>query len=197
MSRRVTLPREFYVPAGALKIADRRSTAVAYAYTDRHGRPCAVVFAGKSDKPGFRHYFGTEAQREKRVRAYFEAVAATEQARIDRRAKRTAWANPYKVGDIFSTCWGYDQTNREYYEVVDVRGKHLIVREIACGYVETQWLAGKSVPMPGQYIGDPARVLAQPGGFRCPKYKQWASYDEPKMIAGVPTYDAQHVSSYH
>lgn len=186
--------RKFYVPAGAIRVADRASTAVAHIYTTKRGAPAAVVFSGKAQKPTWHHSFRDEAARESRVWGFFEAVQAVEQRRADRRAERKAWVHPYKVGDVFSTCWGYEQTNREYYEVVEVRGKHLIVREIARGYVETQWCAGKSAPMTGQFIGEPLRVLAQERGFKVGH--TFASYDKPTMIAGVPTYDAQHVSSY-
>mgnify|MGYP002857244916 CR=1 FL=1 len=35
-----------------------------------------------------------------------------------------------KVGDIFYTSWGYDQTNTEFYEVVNVRGSRIDLKEI-------------------------------------------------------------------
>lgn len=189
--------RAHFVPAGAIRVLDRQSSACAYVYTSRSGRPGAIVFQGKAQKPAWHYTFTSELAREQRVGAFFAGVRAVEQRRRDRSTERKAWANPYKPGDIFSTCWGYDQTNREYYQCVEVRGKHLIVREIGAGYVETQWLAGISTPLPGKFIGEPVRVLAQPGGFREPKHRHhFASYDEPKVIGGVPTYGAQHVSSY-
>lgn len=189
--------RSLYVPSGAIRVADRQSTAVAYIYTGRRGQPGAVVFQGKAQKPVWNYVFTSESAREQRVGAFFQGIRSAEQYQRDRLAERKAWVHPYKVGDIFSTCWGYDQTNREYYQCVEVRGKHLIVREIAYAYVETQWLAGVATPMPGQFIGEPARVLAKRGGFREPKHRHhFASYDEPKMVGGVPTYEAQHVSSY-
>ena len=194
---RFAIPRECHVPAGAICVRDRQSSAVAYVYTTAADQPAALVFAGKSHKPAWRFRFATTADREKRVRGFFAATQRVEQARRDKRTERSAWVNPYKTGDVFSTCWGYDQTNREYFQAIDVRGKHLIVRRIRSGYVETQWLAGVATPLPGDFIGEPQRVLAQPGGFRAPGNKQWASYDAPKMVAGVPTYAAEHVSSYH
>lgn len=194
---RAPLTREGYIPAGATAVRDRRSTAVAYVYTASNGAPAAAVFAGKCIKPAWQFRFKSTADRERRVRSFFEATQRVEKARADRRTARAAWVHPYKPGDLFSTCWGYDQTNREYFQVVEVRGKHLFVRQIRAGYVETQWCAGVSTPMPGDFIGDPVRVLAQKGGFRAPGNKQWASYDAPKLVAGVPTYGAHHVSSYH
>lgn len=193
-----TLPRAFYIPTSSIRVAHRASSAVAHIYTNRRGLPCAMVFAGKAGKPVWTFSFRDNAAREARVGAFFAAIEAREARSRAVRAERTAWRHPYKVGDIFSTCWGHDQTNREYYQCVEVRGKHLIVREIARGYVETQWCAGKSVPLPGQFIGEPHRVLAQKNGFREPRYKHhFASFDAPTVVGGVPTHDAQHVSSYH
>ncbi|QNQ09262.1 hypothetical protein [Sphingomonas alpina] len=193
---RIRHQRDFYIPKGAICVRDRASSAVAYIYTSRRKRPAAVVFQGKAQKPAWDYSFLSDADRTKRVGGFFKAIQRIEQGRVANRAERKAWQHPYKPGDVFSTCWGYDQTNREYYECTEVRGKHLIVRQIASGYVETQWLAGKAVPMPGQYVGEATRVLAQQSGFRAPKNGQWASFDKPTIIAGVPTYDAQHVSSY-
>lgn len=115
-----------------------------------------------------------------------------------RRATHTdAWVNHYRVGDVFSTCWGYDQTNREYYQVVEVRGQYLIVRELRQCYRETQSLAGYTSPIVGDFIGKPARVLARDGGFREPKHRHyWASYEEPMMIDDIKTYPEKYVSSY-
>ncbi|GGO94987.1 hypothetical protein [Stakelama pacifica] len=190
--------RHFYHPANALCVRDKHSSAVAYIWNDSRGRPHAVAFQGKAQKPAWNFYFANDAAREKRVRGFFAAIQRHEAERAKKRAERSAWQNPYKVGQIFSTCWGYDQTNREYYEVVEVRGKHLIVREIATEYVETQWLAGKVVPLPGSYISEPHRVLAQPYGFREPRYKHHlATLETPTMVGGVPTYGADFVSSYH
>jgi hypothetical protein len=39
-----------------------------------------------------------------------------------------------KVGDIFSSSWGYDQTNVNFYEVVSVTARTVKVREIGAEY---------------------------------------------------------------
>lgn len=49
------------------------------------------------------------------------------------KAKRqlaAAFQNPYKVGDILYSSWGYDQTNREFFQVVKVGPRSLTLREI-------------------------------------------------------------------
>ena len=34
------------------------------------------------------------------------------------------------MGDIFYTSWGYDQTNSEFYKVVEVKGSRIYLREL-------------------------------------------------------------------
>lgn len=50
-----------------------------------------------------------------------------------RASEKTPNAEGVHVGDIFYSCWGYDQTNYQFYQVVALRGKHTaVVRENAC-----------------------------------------------------------------
>lgn len=163
---RMTLSREFFIPAGAVKIADKGSDAVAYVYTSGQGLPAAMVFFGKQTKPVLRNAFRTEAQREKHVRAYFDARRAAAGRKAASKAETAAWVHTYKAGDIFNTCWGYEQTNREFFQVVETRGKHLILREIAQTRQETSWAAGFCEPVPGKFIGEPIRRLATKYGVK-------------------------------
>lgn len=44
-----------------------------------------------------------------------------------RESEQTQNAEGVHVGDIFHTCWGYDQTNIDFYQVVALKGKHTMV----------------------------------------------------------------------
>jgi hypothetical protein len=72
----------------------------------------------------------------------------------------------YKVGEILHTCWGYDQTNIEYFEVVELRGKHVILRELAQERTATGFDQGNCAPIAGKYVGEPIRRLAQERGIK-------------------------------
>ena len=56
-----------------------------------------------------------------------------------------------KVGDIFYTSWGYDQTNVDYYEVVGLTpsGKSVKLHSIAATAHD-----GRSYPLPGAFTTD-------------------------------------------
>ena len=70
----------------------------------------------------------------------FESRRKSLAFKSERQAARKAWVPTYKVGDIFRTCWGYDQTNVEYFELIEIRGKHGIFRELNQERIDTGWL---------------------------------------------------------
>lgn len=63
-------------------------------------------------------------------------------------------AHDYNVGDILCNSWGYDQTNVEWFEVVALAGKSMVVlREIESRVVPGSegFMSGSVVPVPGAY----------------------------------------------
>lgn len=53
---------------------------------------------------------------------------------LERRAKKAEakkyYVNPYKVGDILHHSWGYDQTNCDYYQVVESKPASVVLKKI-------------------------------------------------------------------
>jgi hypothetical protein len=191
----ITLLR--FVPAGALKIADKSSDAVAYVYTDRDGRPCARVFYGKQRKPVIACYYRNAAERQASVARAFEGRRAYDARKAARKADAKASAHVYAVGDVLSTCWGYEQTNREFYEVVAVKGASVTVRQISTETVATGDMTARVIPLPGDYVGAEIRKIAQPGrGLKISSCARATPHDF-EIVAGVKVYAAVSTSSYH
>lgn len=187
--------RQASVPTKARKFICNGANAVAYVYDDSRGRPCVITFVGRARKPSGRFYFRDEKSREAYVRRVFDAARERAQYKAARMAEKKAFVNPYKVGDVFRSSWGYDQTNINYFEVVAVSGSMLTVRELAQSSVETGFMSGQCVPLPGKYISEPTRVRAQDGGFRSPVFGR-AYFVEPQIVGGINTYGASSWSSY-
>jgi hypothetical protein len=173
------LSREQQVPKGAIKIADKQSDAVAYLYSSNTsfsvGKPAAMAFTGKSDKPVWRYYFNSEEQRGKKIAETFENRRGWLELRAKRRKERTEWVPDYRVGDILHTSWGYDQTNVEFFEVVEARGKYVWLRELQQSRKETGFMSGNCEPIPGKFAeprfegderGQVIRRLAQKSGVK-------------------------------
>ncbi len=182
----VATTRAAWVPPGATIVRDKMSDAVAYLYTDAKGRPCARVFYGRQGKPVAAFWYRSDSQREKDVTRYF-ATRRDRQAQLDARAKdRADFVHAVKVGDMFKTCWGYDQTNVEFFEAVAISGTMLTLREVRQESVSTDSMHGRCVPLPGDYIGAPIRRRAGPHGVRIDDVR-FASHYVPMIIGGVPS----------
>lgn len=88
-----------------------------------------MCFFGKQAKPVANYYYRTEEARTEAINRWIDGRRATHKARAERRADCAAPCT-LQVGDILNTCWGYDQTNREFYQVLSVKGRRVTVHEI-------------------------------------------------------------------
>jgi hypothetical protein len=183
-------PRSSYVPKGAVKVASKRSSAVVYLYERYAGKPGAAGFYGKADQPSFHYSFRDEARRATYVAEWLRSMderAASKAKQVS--AKKAALDKPHglKVGDVMRSSWGYDQTNIDYYQVVELRGKRgVVIREIGAESVDTGSMQGNSVPAVGSFIGEP--MLKKVGADDEVKVRSfaWARKMEPLVVAGVP-----------
>ncbi len=53
-----------------------------------------------------------------------------EKRRQAKQEARSRFRNPYKVGDSLHHSWGYDQTNCDFYQVVEVKKASVVLRKI-------------------------------------------------------------------
>ena len=53
-----------------------------------------------------------------------------EQVKQIRQEAKKRFQNPYKVGDILHHSWGYDQTNCDFYQVVEVKPASVVLKKI-------------------------------------------------------------------
>lgn len=49
---------------------------------------------------------------------------------IDKKQARADFQNPYKVGDILHHSWGYDQTNCDFFQVIEVKKASVVLKKI-------------------------------------------------------------------
>jgi hypothetical protein len=171
MSRRFSLTREMMIPNGAQPVADPESSAVVYISRDGKNRPCAMFFRGKSAKPAANYVYLSQESLEKAVCNFFKAVRTSEQRKHDAREARKAWTNDYKVGDVLVSTWGYEQTNKNFYEVTAISGKMLTLREIASEREEDMPMQGRAVPLPGQFTGEAFRRRASEHGIKIESFE--------------------------
>lgn len=107
-----------------------------------------------------------------------EAYVARMEKAAERKAKSAAKANEaaagIKVGDIFHSNWGYEQTNCEFYQVVAKSSQYVTVREIGQDYEETGYMSGNVTPRPGDFLESSFTIRDNMHGKRC-KVSPWGS----------------------
>ncbi len=94
------------------------------------GRAHLTAYRGKALRPCANYMFRSEAE----ALHHVEGMKVTEDARVRHAAERKAERNkPHtlKVGDILVYSWGWEQTNKDFFQVVATTGASVKLREIA------------------------------------------------------------------
>jgi hypothetical protein len=200
--RRIQPDRKHYVPKGARRFADRKSTAVVYAYErdlpDGKLGLFLIGFHGKAQKPDFHYRYSDPAKREARAQEHFKAWQAAEARKVERREAAKGFQSDAKIGDIFRSSWGYDQTNVNYYQVVALRGKsQVVLREIGKEREDAGlWEQYKSVPRPDAFIGDPFVRRVGEYGVKIESFEYARKLEPIAMVGGKPVFAAAHETNY-
>lgn len=88
----------------------------------------------------FGYYFFSDAEREKYVcdwqHRQKELLTEQQQRKDAKTNARKTLVNPFVVGEILYSSWGYDQTNIDFYQVVEVGQKTVKIRSIGGQMVE-------------------------------------------------------------
>lgn len=80
-----------------------------------------------------------------------EIIRRREERTAAKRKARAEFENPYKPGNFLYSHWGYDQTNIEFYQVLEVRPTSLKIREVCQGREDTGWAQGNCWPVPNDF----------------------------------------------
>jgi len=175
---------------GRTKLESATGKVVAYCYIDISGRPAAVVYSGRRRKPDCRHWYKSSESRERHIRQLFSA-AESEPEKV---------ARQLVIGDVLAATWGYEQTNVDFYQVIELVGKRSVMLcKIASDYEPEGDMQGKRTPLPDSFIGDAIvkRVCRRTGVSVNLGDFQLATKVVPlEVIDGVPRFRAHRVSSY-
>jgi len=160
--------------------------AVVYVY-EHNQRFYAKAFQGRRSKPDFHYYYRSAEQRDQKVNEFLTSVKASQDAKRKRRMERQNFRHTLREGDILANSWGYDQTNVDFYQVVEVSAKSVGIMEIAQHVEYTTSMSGTAIPCPNTFVDEwPCRKTVQPGnllkmkfGYATPwdgKPRYWSSY---------------------
>ena len=165
------LSREFFEPKiYASKIMPKDVKAEIYLIDEKH----AMGFGGKRSRPDFNYIFRNQDRRDEYVTNYIDGLRQSQEYASKRRADRSK-PHTLKVGDILYTSWGYDQTNVDFYQVVEVVGKcTVVIREIAQKTVSGSGGPSESVvAVKDSFIGEP--MTKRSNSTNCVRIASYAS----------------------
>ncbi len=152
-----------------------------------------MAFRGTAGRPEFHNAYRVAEQRQSAIQAFWDGVSSSQQRKETESAKRAAWVNPAKVGDILYTSWGYDQTNTEFYAVTKVSGKRVWVREIAADGESIGFMQDRIWPaMPIRFCGEETMHIARNAG----QHHEYAVKIDSCRTAWLETGRTHSTSSY-
>lgn len=183
--------RSFYTPTHTSSEEHEDVKAIVYLDDLGHGYYMACGFSGRKAKPDFHFKFDGEEARQKYINNWLDRLRHVKADKEARRQAKKEFKTSLNVGDILYTSWGYDQTNVEFYQVVDVTasGKSIKVREIAAESSDpvSHGMADHVLAIADEFISDEVltrrvsvhdsisiknSITAWPWGGE-PKYRSW------------------------
>ena len=141
-----------FIPAGAVKVTPKCGGVEFWLYSDKNGRFCCRCFVGKAQKPTWAYWFRNEAERSQRIAQQIASIEAAQEIKAKRRKEMLA-PHKWEVGLIVASSWGYDQTNVDFYEVVELIGSSMVKMEKIGSQLATDSDTGNS--MAGRVVPDP------------------------------------------
>ena len=131
---------------------------------DKNGKPGVLVWQGKQAKPIQYYRFASVEKQMAHVQEVIEAEVKYMEAKRATAEKKKNAVCPFKVGDILTGSWGYDQTNAEAYQVVEVKGKSVVIKSLA---FETEkdsegFMSCRVMPVKDSFSEDSKGMLKRP-----------------------------------
>lgn len=184
-----------YIPKGSTKILVKGTSVIVYV-NQVGGAWYGIAYCGTAGKPAWNYRFKKQESLAGYIKEWGETLKRSAKYSAERKAARLSFQHSLEVGDVLKALWGYDQTNIDFYEVVNVIGKYVEIREIAQESKETDWCQGKCIPILGSFISEPMKRKVSEGNGVNVDSVRWARKVEPKIICGAKVYGASHWTSY-
>jgi len=128
----------------------------------------AVKMKSKSrfPKPEFNYRFRTKERMVEFITEFIEkkleVLKWKEEKKEAKKKAREEMKHSFEVGQVLYDSWGWEQTNIDFYQVIEVKPKSVIVNRISSNYAKNQESGYSSmsafvVPNKNSFIGEPQR----------------------------------------
>jgi hypothetical protein len=156
-----------------------------------NGKNHLMIWQPRALKPYF-HYLVSPERTQEHIDAatkrFTEHQARKAEAKEKRKGSPEALAK-IQVGSIFSCSWGWEQTNVDFYQVTEIKGRTLTLRQIASESVgQTSWASNNVIAQKDAFKGEPFKKLVQFLGNEYTPYLTLSSFETAFLWDGKPTH---------
>jgi hypothetical protein len=129
----VRFQRTRYIPKNSTPIEHPQGLGIAYFYTfegvsgTRYG---VVAYGGKRTSADFHYSFKTIGAANDKIESWFDSLRQHVELVKKYRAQRYE-GHDFKIGDVITNSWGYDQTNVDFYRIVKASAHFVWLQPIA------------------------------------------------------------------
>lgn len=118
----------------------------------------AIFYIGRQSKPNWHYKFSSVEKMEERIAKTIYNLMSWEDMKYERKQERKNALINVRVGQIYVSSWGYDQTNVNFYQVIEKKNSKFKIVEIAkryCGEAPSGSMSDYVVPVRDNFIGEP------------------------------------------
>lgn len=141
----------------------------------------AMAFTGKQAKPTWHYIFSSEEAAKEKFVELLGRLMKWEEMKQERKEEKKKEIAEVKVGEILYSSWGYDQTNVDFYQVVEVKGKTFKIRAIESktveGSTQSHGMADHVLPVRDAFLKDEEPIVKR--SFKLNSYS-WLSKTDDK-----------------
>jgi len=146
-----------YIPTHTMAVKRKDIDAIVYINMPTL---TATAYVGTAARHTWCFRFRNQAQMEAKIKNLFDNLQANAEYKANRNAEQRR-PHSLKVGDILSTCWGYEQTNREFYQIIEIGNNSLKIREVYQERTRDSHDSGTCSPIKDNFRGEAQWVTIQ------------------------------------
>ena len=177
-----------WIPEKATVVKEKNGLGVVYVYHLPHpvsggDRLLAVAYRGNAAKSSFHTAFKDVLRVDLTIRNFFDSLRQHKD-RVSKYRAESYQPHTFKVGDIITNSWGYDQTNVDWYRVSKISSHYVWLQPICGRTEETGFMSGNSTPHIDTSNDDPTKWGFQDTKEPAQKHRASGSYISMKYGSG-------------
>ena len=172
------------ITAGKESVIEKCHSVTIVKY-EKSGTPVCATFYNKKSKPYSHYRFDTEELRDKYIQSFKEREQRSHESQMETLAQYEEKRKLIVEGTIMVSSWGYEQTNIDFYKVLERKGDFVTIQEIGQKVTYDENFNDR-----GKCVADPESVKGEPFRKKIGKFASIAleSYMSCSIWSGEPLY---------